>query len=124
MNAERAKEGLPPLVAEVKLAGIARAHSADMLANNYFSHTNKIGCGAGCRLDKAGYAWRSYGENIHWMSGYALSAAETANKVVQAWMNSSGHRANILKSSFTKVGVGIAIEGSKIYTTADYTLPR
>ncbi len=124
MNAERAKEGLAPLAADVKLAGIARSHSADMLANNYFDHTNKSGCNAGCRLDKDSYLWRSYGENIHWMSGYTLSAADAANKIVQAWMNSSGHRANILKSTFTKVGVGIAIEGTKVYTTADYALPR
>ncbi len=124
MNAERAKEGISPLAAEVTLAGIARAHSADMLTNNYFDHTSKSGCNAGCRLDKASYAWKSYGENIHWMSGYTLSAAETANKIVQAWMNSSGHRANILKSTFTNVGVGIAVEGTKIYTTADYSLPR
>lgn len=124
MNAERVKNGLAPLAVDTKLANIARAHSEDMLANNYFSHTNLNGCNAGCRLNNAGYAWMSYGENIYWMSGYNLSATDTANKIVTGWMNSSGHRANILGSKFTKVGVGVAVQGSKVYTTADYALPR
>ena len=124
MNAERTKNGLTLLVADTKLASIARAHSQDMLAKNYFSHTNLNGCTAGCRLNAAGYAWRSYGENIHWMSGYNLSAADSANKIVTDWMNSLGHRANILGSQFTAVGVGVAAQGSKVYTTADFALPR
>jgi uncharacterized protein YkwD len=123
-NMERVKNGLAPLSADVKLASIARAHSEDMLTNNYFSHTSIAGCTAGCRLNNAQYGWRSYGENIYWMSGYNLSAADTASKIVSGWMNSPGHRANILSSTFTVSGVGIAIQGTKIYVTADYALPR
>ncbi len=123
-NDEREKNGLTPLSADSKLASIARAHSLDMLANNYFSHTNASGCGAGCRLNAAGYAWMSYGENIYWMSGYNLNAAETAKKIVDGWMNSAGHRANILNGKFTKLGMGIASQGSKVYATADYAVPR
>ena len=124
MNTERSKNGLAPLAADTRLAAVARAHSADMLAQNYFEHTNLQGCDPACRLNAAGYAWQSYGENIHWMSGYTMTAADTAAKIVNDWMNSPGHRANILGASFTKVGVGIAIRGTKIDTTADYSLPR
>lgn len=123
-NDERAKRGLPALKNDSKLAAIARAHSTDMIKNNYFSHVNLSGCSASCRMTAAGYLWRAMGENIHWMSGYNLSASATAKKIVTDWMNSSGHRANILSTKFTVVGVGVATSGSKVDTTADYALPR
>ncbi len=119
-NAARAQNGLAPLSADSRVATIARAHSADMLAKNYFEHTNLSGCNPGCRLTNGGYVWKSYGENIHWMSGYKLSAADTARKIVNDWMNSPGHRANIL-GSFTYAGVGIAVSGDTVYSTTDYT---
>ncbi len=119
-NAARAQHGLSPLTADAQAAAVARAHSQDMLAKNYFEHTNLSGCNAGCRLTNAGYAWRSYGENIHWMSGYKLSAQDSAKKIVNDWMNSPGHRANIL-GAFKYAGVGIAVSGDKIYSTTDYT---
>ena len=119
-NAARAKNGLSAFVADSSAAAVARAHSEDMLSKNYFQHTNLSGCNAGCRLTNAGYVWRSYGENIHWMQGYKLSAQDSAKKIVNDWMNSPGHRANIL-GSFTYAGVGIAVSGDKIYSTTDYT---
>lgn len=119
-NAARAQNDLAALTSDSLVASVARAHSADMLAKNYFAHTNVSGCSAACRLTNAGYPWRSYGENIHWMSGYELSAKETAQKIVSDWMNSPGHRANIL-GAFTYAGVGIAVDGSKIYSTTVYT---
>lgn len=123
-NAERSAQGLTLLVADAKLASIAHKHSADMLTNNYFSHTSKDGCSAKCRLDSAKYAWQSYGENIYWMSGYDQTASEAARMVVDGWMSSSGHRANILNAKFTNIGIGVAAKGNTIYTTADYTLPK
>ena len=119
-NSARAQNGLPALSGDAQAASIARAHSADMLANHYFEHTNLSGCNAGCRLTNAGYTWKSYGENIHWMSGYKLSAQDAAKKIVTDWMNSPGHRANIL-GSFTYAGVGIAVSGDTVYSTTDYT---
>lgn len=95
-----------------------------MLAQNYFSHTNKQGCSASCRADSAGYGWRAYGENIHAMWGYQMSAQDTAKKIVTDWMNSPGHRANILNSTFTHAGIGLAVQGTSIYSTANYSLPR
>ncbi len=123
-NAERSKQGLKPLTADTTLTKIAQNHSADMLANNYFSHTNKSGCDPRCRIDAANYKWQSYGENIYWMSGFTLTASESARKVVDGWMNSAGHRANILSAKFTKIGVGVDVKDKKLYTTADYALPK
>ncbi len=119
-NAARAQNGLQALVTDSAAASVARSHSEDMLTQNYFNHTNLSGCGSGCRLTSAGYVWSSYGENIHWMSGYNLSAQDTAKKIVSDWMNSPGHRANML-GSFTYAGVGIAVSGSKVYSTTVYT---
>ena len=119
-NAARAQNGLPAFVSDTNVANVARAHSADMLSKNYFEHMDLDGCNPGCRLTNAGYAWKSYGENIHWMSGYKLSAADTAMKIVTDWMNSPGHRANIL-GAFKYTGVGIVVSGDKVYSTTDYT---
>ncbi len=119
-NAVRAQNGLPALTTDSAAASVARAHSADMLARNYFSHDSLSGCSSACRLNNAGYAWKSYGENIHWMSGYKLSARESAKKIVSDWMNSAPHRANIL-GSFSYAGVGIAVDGTKVYSTTVYT---
>lgn len=119
-NNARAQNGLAALASDPRVAAVARAHSADMIANNYFDHTNRSGCNAGCRLTNAGYVWKSYGENIHWMSGYRLSAEAAAKKIVTDWMNSPGHRANIL-GAFTYAGVGIAVRGDTVYSTTDYT---
>ncbi len=124
INVERVAKGLQPLGVDTRLVSIARAHSKDMLTNNYFAHTNQSGCSSSCRYKNAGYAYRSMGENIYMMNGYTLSATEVAEKVVQGWMNSSGHRANILNASYTTEGVGVAIEGKKIYVTENLALPR
>jgi uncharacterized protein YkwD len=124
MNVEREREGLSALSSDSRLAAIARSHSDDMLTNNYFSHNDPNGCGSSCRADAAGYAWRAIGENIYMMSGYSLSADEAAAKVVTGWMNSSGHRANILGSQYTHVGVGVVQKGKSVYVTAVYAKPR
>lgn len=123
-NVQRAQNGLAPLAADAPLASIARAHSADMLAKNYFTHNDLTGCSASCRMTNAGYAWQAMAENIHAMWGYTMSPSETANKIVTDWMNSPGHRANILNGTYTRAGVGIAQQETTIYSTTDYALPR
>ena len=115
--------GLSTLTVDPSLGSIARAHSADMLANDYFEHTSSSGCTAVCRFQNAGYSYWSMGENIYWMEGYSLSESAAAQKVVDAWQNSPGHRENDL-GKFTRVGVGIAQSGSKVYVTADFATPR
>jgi len=123
-NDARQREGLSPLSWDDALAELARAHSEDMFDNNYFNHKDLSGCNSICRMTKSGYPWKKMGENIHRMIGYDMSTADTAQKIVNDWLNSPSHRANLLNPSFTKVGIGVAQEGSTIYTTSEYALPR
>ncbi len=123
-NRERTANGLSALTADATLASVARGHSADMQSNHYFSHTSEDGCDSSCRADKAGYAWRAIGENIYMMSGFTLSADAAAEKIVQGWMNSPGHRANILREVYTHSGVGVVAIDEDIYATALYATPR
>lgn len=122
-NQKRSEAGLSTLEPDTQLRDIAWAHSADMLANDYFSHENHAGCNSSCRTTKAGYAWRSIGENIYMMSGYTITPEQTAHMVVEGWMNSPGHRANML-GSFTVSGVGVVRAGESIYATTLYAKPR
>lgn len=124
MNIERASEGLGTLSFSQLLREIAWSHSADMLINNYFSHDRPDGCSSSCRATNAGYAWQTVGENIYMMSGFTLSDAEAAKMIVSGWMQSEGHRKNILRSAFTEVGVGVASDGKSHYITALYARPR
>lgn len=121
MNNERTSRGLPAFVRDTALADLARAHSEDMRTHGYFSHAAHDGCSVSCRADRVGYHWRMIAENIYWMQGYALDA--TATRVVESWMQSAGHRANILGST-THAGVGIATIDNRVYVTAIYATPR
>lgn len=123
-NAERTQEGLSSLASDTALADIARAHSADMLARSYFSHTDPAGCGSSCRANAAGYGWRAIGENIYMSEGFDVPAPKHAQMVVDGWMNSPGHRANILGAQYSHMGIGIAQKGDAIYVTALYAKPR
>jgi uncharacterized protein YkwD len=99
VNAERSQAGCGPLSLHAALTRAADAHSEDMAANNYFSHTGLNGASPGDRARAAGYNGTSWGENI--AQGYA-----TAESVMTGWMNSPGHRANILNCGFADLGVG------------------
>jgi uncharacterized protein YkwD len=121
VNAERAKVGCGPLNVDARLTAAARKHSQDMAANNYFSHTSRDGTRFSQRITNEGYSFRAAGENI--ALGQATPAA-----VMTAWMNSSGHRANILNCSFRDIGVGLALrQGSSRQVplwTQDFATPR
>lgn len=123
-NEERVAEGLPQLELDNELASLSRAHSADMIARAYFSHTDPSGCGSSCRANAAGYPWRAIGENIYMSSGYDFNVDAIAAMVVAGWMSSPGHRANILGSQYSKSGIGVSIQGESIYVTAMYSKPR
>ncbi|MCP9953043.1 CAP domain-containing protein [Actinomadura madurae] len=99
-NAERAKNGCKALRIDQRLVVAARKHSADMAANNYFDHTSRNGDSPWKRMEDAGYPSPG-AENI--AKGYPTAAA-----VVKGWMNSPGHRANILNCGLRAVGVGKA----------------
>ncbi|MCL2042673.1 MAG: CAP domain-containing protein [Treponema sp.] len=100
-NEERVKHGLPSLEWDNKLGAAARAHSEDMARNNYFNHTGLDGSNPGQRITRAGFSWRLCAENI--ARGHPTPAV-----VVNAWMNSQGHRNNILNANLTHLGVGHA----------------
>jgi RNA polymerase sigma factor (sigma-70 family) len=101
LNQERAKAGCAAVTTNGQLRTAAQRHSEDMIARGYFDHTNPDGDGPGERVTAAGYKWSTYGENI--AAGQSSPAA-----VMETWMNSSGHRANILNCSFKEIGIGIA----------------
>jgi uncharacterized protein YkwD len=100
VNQERAAAGCAPVAADAALAGVARAHSADMRDRGYFSHTTPEGLDPFDRARAAGVGY-ARAENI--ARGQADPAA-----VMDAWMNSPGHRANVLDCSLTKLGIGVA----------------
>ncbi|MBR3570008.1 MAG: hypothetical protein IKN96_04275 [Oscillibacter sp.] len=103
-NAERAKYGLAALAADAQLSDGARLKSRDMRDNRYFSHESPTYGSPFQMMKSLGISYRAAGENIAY--GYA-----TPEKVVSAWMNSEGHRANILNASYTRIGVGYAAGG-------------
>lgn len=104
-NAERAKNGLAPLKMHAPLMAVAKAKSEDMAKNNYFSHTSPTYGSPFDQMKAAGISYRAAGENI-------AQGQRTPEEVVQAWMNSSGHRANILNANFTHIGVGYVASGN------------
>ncbi|MEU0602648.1 CAP domain-containing protein [Streptomyces sp. NPDC006393] len=115
VNAERAKVGCSPLTVNADLTKAAQAHSEDMAAHRNMSHTGSDGSSPGDRITRAGYTWSSYGENVAY--GYS-----TPEQVMSAWMNSPGHRENILNCGYKEIGVGLAQPGS--YWTQDFGTER
>ncbi|MFE9256553.1 CAP domain-containing protein [Streptomyces sp. NPDC006879] len=101
VNKERANAGCSALTINAKLMSAAQNHSEDMAAHSNMSHTGSDGSDPGQRITRAGYDWRTYGENVAY--GYS-----TAAKVMDGWMNSPGHRRNILNCSFKEIGIGLA----------------
>lgn len=108
VNNERARAGLEPLVRNDALDSAAQFHSRDMVAQQYFDHTDPLGVGAIGRVLAAGWvtlaqSWR-IGENIAWGSGPYASP----RSAVLRWMNSPPHRENMLNPAFREIGVGVA----------------
>ena len=108
VNLEREAQGLHPLSYDHQLAAAARGHSEDMGAQNYFSHTSLDGRTVPDRITAAGYSYNTYGENI-------AGGQPTPEDVIDAWMSSSGHRANILNSNFCDIGVGYIYQADSTY---------
>lgn len=123
-NAHRQQAGLAPLRLNAKLNAAAQSHSVDMALNDFFSHTGSDSSTAFNRINGAGYNYNIAAENI--AAGYA-----SANSVVQAWMNSPGHRANILYPELQEIGIGFYFlpndSGSsnhRYYWTQDFGTPE
>jgi uncharacterized protein YkwD len=113
INAERAKAGCAALTVDPKIQAVARAHSEDMRDRNYFDHATPEGVSPAQRLTQGGVSWRSMGENI-------ARGQRDAATVVTGWMNSSGHRANIVNCGFKTSGLGVATGGNGPYWTQDF----
>jgi uncharacterized protein YkwD len=107
LNGERADHGLAPLRANGKLAAAATAYAADLVAGSYFSHTARDGSGLRERIARTGYLPRGadwvLGENLAWGTG----ALATPGSIMQGWMNSPGHRENVLNPDYREVGIGV-----------------
>ncbi|KON90348.1 hypothetical protein AF332_17420 [Sporosarcina globispora] len=104
-NAERQKNGLSALKSDKPLSGVAQAKSNDMQQKNYFSHTSPTYGSPFDMMRDFGVNYSSAGENI-------AMGQQTPEQVVQAWMESEGHRKNILNGTFTHIGVGYTENGS------------
>lgn len=108
VNQVRTKDGLPPLTANWELSRVARYKAMDMRDNHYFSHTSPIYGNPFTMIKSFGISFSVAEENI-------AAGQATPQAVVQAWMNSPGHRANILSTTCTQIGVGYAQGGSYHY---------
>ena len=106
VNAARAQNGLSALTLDANMNRAAAVRAAELAQS--FSHTRPNGSRGLTALNEAGVSYRTAGENI-------ASGQQSAQAVVSAWMNSSGHRANILSSSFGRMGVGQATIGGRTY---------
>jgi len=104
INEIRAENGLQPLKMNWELARVARYKSQDMVDNSYFSHNSPTYGSPYDMMRAFGITYRTAGENIAY--GY-----RTPQAVVDAWMNSAGHRANILNATYTQIGVGYVADG-------------
>jgi len=132
VNLERRANDREPLELDDGLSNLARAHSEDMAARGYFKHVNPEGQTPMQRLQQAGYAkCRLVGENIYQNNLYDRAVTEKkrttyawnsmekiAASTMKGWMDSSGHRENILEKNYTRSGVGAAIASDdKVYIT-------
>ncbi|MGD9562588.1 MAG: CAP domain-containing protein [Pyrinomonadaceae bacterium] len=115
INAERARSGLTTLSWNDKIAGVARLHSGNMARFNFFSHRGLDGRMVDERADELNMGpWRAIGENIAFMKGFDDPVA----MAVEKWLNSPGHRKNLLNPDWTETGVGLSVtQDGKYYFT-------
>lgn len=118
VNEERKKAGVSPLKYNYTMQKFARDKSKDMGVNNYFSHEDLKGKLESDYIKAAGVSYSAWGENIAYLDGYSENVL--ANTFMTNWMNSPGHRANILSTNFTSIGVGVYKIGNKYYATQEF----
>ena len=116
-NAQRIKNGVLPLKENAQLSASAEIKAKDMLKNQYFAHESLIGEGVDDLAVQAGYSFIAIGENL------ALGNFENDDDLVQAWMDSPGHRANILSSKYQEIGVSViqgVFEGNTVWIAVQH----
>ena len=117
VNAERAKNGLPALTVNWQAARVARYKSQDMIDKNYFAHNSPTYGSPFNMMESFGLKFSSAAENIAY-------GQKTAAEVMNSWMNSPGHRANILSKTVTQIGVGCAKKSNgTLYWTQMFLKP-
>lgn len=122
INQERANQGIAPLTTSSQLTAAARQHSRDMACNDFFSHTGSDGSSPFDRMAWSGFSFTAAAENIYAGSGSYNSPHQAFN----GWMNSSGHRTNMLNPTYTHVGIGYIYNASSTYGgyfTANFARP-
>ena len=127
INEERTSHGLRSLSWNAKLAQASLNHSTDMTKREYFQHDSPEGHDFSWRYSQVGFSCSvtlgnmiySGGENIMYLDGY-YGTDTIATETVESWMNSPGHRANILTSYFQSEGIGVSISYNEVYVTQNF----
>lgn len=119
VNQERSAAGLSTLAYNNTMQHYARLKSKDMGDRGYFDHANPEGQYITAQMKADGVSYNSWGENIAYISGASGNSA-LADRFMTNWMNSSGHRANILSTNFTSIGVGVYKIGNTYYATQEF----
>ncbi len=108
LNGVRSSNGAAAVSYDARLGAAAQTHANDMLANNFFSHTGSDGSNAGQRIQRAGYNWRTWGENI-------ARGQQSEESVLRAWVNSPGHQRNNVNPNFEDFALARAGSGRDLY---------
>jgi uncharacterized protein YkwD len=116
VNVERERADAPPLVLNEQLMTAAQGHALDMATNGRLSHAGSDGSTMRSRIDATQYDWSNIGENVAF-------GQPTATAVMTAWMDSPGHRRNILNPAFTELGIGHAVAADRPYWVQTFGRP-
>ena len=119
VNEERSKNGVSTLSYNTIMEKYARIKSQDMGDNNYFDHKDLNGNLITAKMQNDGVTYSAWGENIAYISGIS-DANVLAEKFMTNWMNSQGHRDNILSTNFNSIGIGVYKIGNKVYATQEF----
>lgn len=119
VNEERAKAGVQALSYNTTMEKYARIKSQDMGDKNYFSHTDLNGNNITTQMKADGVTYNAWGENIAYIGG-VTDPTVLANQFMTNWMNSEGHKKNILSTNFDSIGVGVYKIGNKVYATQEF----
>lgn len=117
VNAERQRAGAPPLRISPQLTTAAQRHAQDMARNRQISHNGSDGSTMQSRIEEARYPWTTIGENV-------AMGQTTPEAVMTTWMNSPGHRQNILNPDFAELGLSYAEAGGRLYWVQVFAAPR
>lgn len=124
-NQARKKARVPDLVLDTNLTRHSTKRSEEMIQFNYLSHTSKDGCDLTCRFTASDYDSLTWGENLaEFESENPLTVDYIAETFMDKWLNSSGHRKNLLSENFTHQGIGVAADLNRIVVTIVFAAPN